>query len=146
MAIARSLYEYVNSSLDFVGNLDLDIRNKISDIALQEDIVDDSAPIEPIDTRQIEPELMEQAQQLFPKLQKLTFDQVITIIGILLTICNLLYMDAQTKQVHVDAVQQHEDSVQAHADAERAHQDFLDSLNQSTKVDTKIKTTPENPR
>lgn len=137
--IAESLNAYMTASLDFVGTLDLYMRNKISDIALQDDVVDDSEPVDPYQIEQIEPESMERAKQLFPKLQNLTFNQVITIIDIILMVCTLLYGNIQAEQAH-------EDAIQAHIDAERVHEDYLDSLKQFTKVDTKTKTRPANPR
>ncbi len=120
--------KFWKTSFDFLSQIDLEDRNHLADLAIQE------VPVLENELANDIPELAEkelaQLETLFPFIKGLSIDQIKTFLIRLITMISLILsikgcVDADI--AHQDAIQAHQDAIQAHQDAIQAHQDFLES-------------------
>lgn len=116
------------TSFDFLSQLDLEERNHLADLAIQEVPVLENESAD--DIPEVAEEEITQWKELFPSIKDLSIDQIknflirlVTIISIILNIKGC-----------ADADIAHQDAVQAHQDATQAHQDFLESQNATQAI------------
>ncbi len=115
------IQSFWKTSFDFLSQLDLEERNHLADLAIQEVPVLENKSAD--DLPEVAEEEITQWKELFPSLKDLSIDQIKNFLIRLVTIISFIL----NIKGCADADIAHKDAVQTHQDAIQAHQDFLES-------------------
>ena len=122
--------KFWKTSFDFLSQIDLEDRNHLADLAIQEVPVLENESAN--DIPEVTEEEIMQCGEMFPSIKDFSIDQIKIFLIRLVTIISIILNIKGCSDANIA----HKDAIQAHQDAIQAHQDFLESQKAAQDIQT----------